>query len=282
MAKVEEYDEHGNLVPEQPDKPETETREDIDQPDPQTQEHGDEDPKPEGEDDPAAVKPSDTDTIRKMREHFKEIRAEKIRLQNENAALKGQQAKGQGELVEPTLESCGFDAGKYREAMRAYTKEVIKREEAAEAQKKEQEQLNAEWQESLRTFETRKKQIQGFADAELAVDATLTPMQKGLIVSAANDAAKLMFELGNDDDLLRELSRIKDLGKFAAKIGELNARSRRTSTVPRPESRIDAPSAATALASTTDKKLAALREEADRTNDFTKVNAYKRALKNGK
>ena len=61
MAKVEEYDAQGNLVPEQPDKPEPEpeAHEEIEQ---EVQQHEEDKPT---EDDPAEVKPQDTEASRK-------------------------------------------------------------------------------------------------------------------------------------------------------------------------------------------------------------------------
>ena len=276
MAKVEEYDAQGNIVVDEPEHKEVEETTSTEESAEQGKKHEE-----KLEDDPAEVKATDTETIRGMRDRFKELRAEKIRLQNELEEARKQGPQQQGELKEPTMEENGFDSKRYRDAMVEYTRKVVEQESKKTAAQKEQEEANAAWQASLNDYNSQKKQIANFGEAELAIDSTLSPVQKGIIVSAANNPAKMMFEIGNDDNLLHELSKMKNLTQFAAKIGELNARTKRTALTPKPESRITAPSAATALAGGTDKKLAALREEADATGDYTKVNAYKKMLAKG-
>ena len=268
-GKIEEYDAQGNLVLDVPEETEVADNQTVETEVAEVE-----------NDDPAATKATDTDTIREMRQRFKDLRAEKIKLQNELEATRRQLPQAQGAPKEPTMEDVGFDSKKYRDAMVEYTRKVVEQEKQKSAEQKEQEEANAAWNASLQAYNTRKATIANFDEAEMAIDATFSPIQKGMIVSAANDAAKMMYEIGMDDNLLSELAKIKDLTKFAAKIGELNARTKKA-PITKPESRVDAPSAATAMNNTVDKKLAALRDEADKTGDYTKVNQYKKMLAKG-
>jgi inosine/xanthosine triphosphate pyrophosphatase family protein len=110
----------------------------------------------------------------------------------------------------------------------------------------------------------------------------LNQTQQGIIVQGADDPALLVYALGKNPKKLQELSSISDPVDFAFKLAKLEAQLKVTNKkAPSPETRVKG--AKTGVSSgSSDKVLERLRNEADKTGDYTKVLSYKKKLQNTK
>lgn len=155
-----------------------------------------------------------------------------------------------------------------------YDKAQIK----VEAKKAEDAKL---WQSRVDIYEEKKSSIKvkDYDEAEEVVRDTLSVTQQGIILQAAEDPAILVYAIGKNPKKAEELKSITDPVLFTAAItrleGKMTVGKRKAAT--RPEKRVNGNSQSTA-----DSTLTKLREEAGKTGDFNKVNAYKRKLKANK
>lgn len=238
---------------------------------------GDEAP-PASEDDenraPAWVK----DLRKANREKDRKLREQEAEI----ARLKGGNVQEQAVIVgaKPTLESCDFDAEKFETDLEAWHER--KRQAASkEAEKAEAERKASEaWQARLSTYSqaAAKLKVSDFKDAEDAVADILTVTQQGVILSGADKPELLIYALGKAPKKAKELAAITDPVKFAFAVAKLETQLKVTprNKPPTPERRI---SGAVSVAAGTDQQLEKLREEARKTGDMSKVNAFNRDLR---
>lgn len=238
---------------------------------------GDEAP-PASEDDenraPAWVKDlrkSNREKDRKLREQEAEI-----------ARLKGGNVQEQAVIVgpKPTLESCDFDADKFETDLEAWHERkrqaASKEAEKAEAERK----ANEAWQARLTTYSqaAAKLKVSDFKDAEDTVADILSVTQQGVILSGAEKPELLIYALGKAPKKAKELAAITDPVKFAFAVAKLETQLKVTprAKAPAPERRV---SGAVSVAGSIDSQLERLRAEAEKTGNYSKVNAYKRQLR---
>lgn len=178
----------------------------------------------------------------------------------------------------PTLEGCDFDAEKFEANFAAWVEKKAKADQAKkDAEAKAQADKDA-WQAKLQAFanDGAALKVPDFQDAQDAATAELTPIQQSIIINGASKPALLVYALGKDPAKLKELAAIKDPVKFAFAAAAIEKDIRvapRKKQIPAPETRVTG-SAGTAHV---DGTLERLRKEAERTNDYTKVHAYKRS-----
>lgn len=115
-----------------------------------------------------------------------------------------------------------------------------------------------------------------FDDAEAVVLDLLDTTQQGIIVHGSADPALVVYALGTNEDKARELAKIKDPVQFAFAVarleGQMKVSKNRPATVP--EGRV----VGERRPAGGDAALERLRAEADKTGDYSKVNAYKRKM----
>jgi len=193
-------------------------------------------------------------------------------LREENRKLK----EGNGATTEsaprPTLEDCGWDTDEYGKAVEEWVIAKLEQEQKVKSQEKE-------WEEVLSTYNTEKTKlkVKGYEIAERTVGNTLTVEQQAILLRGAKNAPAVVYALGVNKKKLEEISSIKDPVKFAFAISDLQSKMKveKSSTPPPPERRLSG----SANGSAVDSTLEALRREAERTGDFTKVIQYKKQMR---
>jgi hypothetical protein len=180
----------------------------------------------------------------------------------------------------PKLEDFDYDAEKFEQGLDHWFTE--KREadaKAAESAKAEESQKQA-WQGRLDAHEQSKAKLKvpDYSEAEDLVKEMFSITQQGIILQGSDDSALICYALGKNPSKAKELASITDPVKFSFAIARLETTlkvtNRKAATTP--ERVITGTGSKSA---SVDSKLDALRADADKTGDFTKVIAYKTALK---
>lgn len=219
------------------------------------------------------------DWVKELRRANREDKKRIKELEAQIKAAQGGEKKTDPLGKKPTLEDHDYDAEQFETALAAWFER--KREHDA-LQAKAEEKAKAEqaaWQARLDGYAKAKESLRApdFEDAEAAAMELLSPTQQGIIVQGAEDAARLVYALGKNPKKARELAAISDPVQFAWAAAKLE-KGMRTETkrpvAPAPERRI----VGTARVSGAEADLEALRAEADRTGDRSKVAAYMREM----
>jgi len=227
----------------------------------------------------SAAKPDDSSVIREFRKRNREMAAELARLK---AAQEAAPLVLTDEVLGPvpTLESCDWDENRLAEAIEARAERKVQiernrlaREDAAAKQAAADAAEAAEYVKSRSSLGAR-----DYEDAEAEfVAAVPNPAFQRLIVRAADNPAAVIYALYKSPARLAELAAITDAAKMAAAVGKLEARLKvvKKSAV-QPERRVSG--AAPVRMNGADTHMARLEAEAERTNDRSKIYAYKRQL----
>lgn len=179
---------------------------------------------------------------------------------------------------EPTLDSCGYDEEEFKAKTRAWDK----RKDEIDARKAEartaQEEADATWQGKLASYQTGKAalKVPDYDDAEAVALELFSDTQRGIIIHGAKNSPLLTYAIGKDRKRAVELAAIKDNIQFTWAVAQMETQlkvTNRSRSVPAPERTI---SSTGSLAGSVDGTLDRLRAEAERTNDYSKVLAYKR------
>lgn len=154
--------------------------------------------------------------------------------------------------------------------------------DAAEAEKKaEAEKADQEWGEKLQGYQDQRAKltkIEDFEEAEAAVLSKLSQVQQGIIVDSTDMPAHIIYALGKNPEKLKELSAITNPVRFTAALIRLESKMTVSKNKPAtaPEKVVSGNSAVSGI---NDKTLDRLREEAQKTGDYTKVLDYRKQLK---
>lgn len=178
----------------------------------------------------------------------------------------------------PTLEGCDFNAEKFETDLAAWMDKKAKADQAKRDAEAKATADREAWQAKLNAYKDAGAalKVSDFQDAQDAATAALSPVQQAIIINGAGKPALLVYALGKDPAKLKELAAITDPVKFAFAAANIEKDIRvqpRKKQIPAPETKLTG-SAGTAHV---DGTLERLRKEAERTNDYTKVHAYKRA-----
>lgn len=234
-------------------------------------------------DDPA---PDEEEEAKAAPQWVKDLRKTTREQQKKIRELEAQvaQAKPKDEVpalgAKPTLEGCDYDAEEFEKQYDAWLARKQKVEAAERDKQREAEEQQKAWQQTLDAYHGAKTglKVKDFEDAEELVVGAFSETQQGVILSGAENAALVVYALGKNPKKSAELAAIKDPIKFAFAIakleGQLKVQSRKPAT--QPESTI---SGTAPKSGTVDNQLERLRAEAAKTNDYSKVTAYKRQLK---
>lgn len=217
--------------------------------------------------------------VKNLRKSHRETAKENRELKQKLADLSN--ADNTAELGEkPTLENSDYDAVKYETKLFAWQDARSKIATKAAKEEEDKKKQGADWQQSLDAYNEKKAvlKVADFEDAEAVVHSEFSTTQQGLIIQGAENPALVVYALGKSPKHTEELSKIKDPVKFAFAVAKLESQlvvSKKTS-VPPPEKSVQGSGN---VSTTTDVTLDKLREEAEKTGDYTKVAQYNREHK---
>jgi len=224
-------------------------------------------------------KPETPGWVKKVRKVNRKLESEvkqlKRQLEEKQKAAENERPVELGE--EPTLSGSGYDDVKYKQAIRDYDERKRIVEGQASEKARTVEEQNKVWRSRQERYVNLKQEhsFKDFTYAEELVTDTFSQTQQGIIVQGAEDPALLVYALGKNPKKLEELSKIKDPVEFAFKVAKLESQLKVTGRkAPSPEKRISSGNSG----ASSDKKLARLEAEAEKSGDRTKVVAYKRSL----
>lgn len=232
-------------------------------------------PEPDGNEEESQPAP---EWVRKVRQQNRELQKE---LREVRQKL-NQSVPKEPELGEkPTLERFDYDAARFENELASWFDKKLRADERAAAAKAEAELAGKRWQGKLDAYGQAKAVlgVQDFDEAEAAVYDLLDQTQQGIIVSGAKDAALVVYAIGKNEEVARQLAAIKDPVEFAFAVARLEGQLKVSTRAPAtaPEARI---SGNGRPSGTVDSTLERLRAEAAKTGDYTKVTAYKRQKRN--
>lgn len=217
--------------------------------------------------------------VRDLRKQYREEKRRNKELQEQLAATTG--ATKVAELGQkPTLEAADYDTERYEKELAAWYDRKRKHDEAEAARQAEAETAEREWKQKLEGYQSAKAtlKVRDYDDAEEVVQDAFNVTQQGMILQGADNPALLVYALGKNPKRAKELASIKDPVKFAFAVARLETQlkvtKRKASSKPEPTiSGTGRPSGSV------DSTLERLRNEAEKTGDYSKVYAYKQRQK---
>lgn len=178
----------------------------------------------------------------------------------------------------PTLAACDYDEDRFEAELDAWKQ---RKAEVDQFEKASQERAKAEaeaWSKRAENYtaDKAKLRVADYATAEEEVFSTLSEQHQALILMTEKPAA-LVYALSRDPAKLEQLSKL-DLARAAMLVGKLEDKVHVTTKrrLPQPDRPIrgDAP----VSSASTDKELARLEKEAERTGNRTALIAYRKKL----
>lgn len=220
-----------------------------------------------------------TPVIRSMRQKLKDQKARIKELEQATAENKAVEAVQLG--VKPTLESVDYDSDKFEKALLEWNATKVKLDEENTAKAEQQQAAQDRYTERLGAYVGAKEGLgaKDFDEAEDAVRESLNVPQQSIIIANAKRPEILIYALGKNPDMLKGLASETDLASFAFKLGQMESGMKVTgmSKKPTPEKRLKGggtPPMGNGL-----KKLEALKEQADKSGDYTAYLSAKRQMK---
>lgn len=216
----------------------------------------------------------------------KDLRKSEKELKRKVKELEAQsQAKSEPVSEELTLpempkiddQDIDYDQDIFAQRMQAWVAQRDKYQEQKAAKLAEHENQQKAWQGVLNSYEQKKAdlKVKNFDEAEFEITEKLDQTQQAVILQGMDNPALVVYALGSNNAKLDELSKIKDPIKFAVAVAKLETQlktvKRKAATAP--EKKI---SSTGSLSGTHDSTLERLRQEAEKTGDYSKVMAYKR------
>lgn len=216
--------------------------------------------------------------VRKLRKSHRELQSENRELAKKVASLEQPQSQVTSLGAKPNLEDFEYDTTKYEEQLAGWYEKKQHLDRVTAQKNVVAQQQQQEWQNKLNNYQTAKTtlRVKDFEDAEAVVVDLLDQTKQGIIVQGAENPALLIYALGKNQNLARELSDIDDPIKFAFEVAKLEKTLKvKKRKAPPPERAVKSSGTKT---SSMDSGLEKLRAEADRTGDQTKVLRYKAKL----
>ena len=230
---------------------------------------------------------SEEEEPKKAAKWVKDLRKDYRQARRENRELKAkleELTKAKEEPIqlgeEPTLESCDYDSELFKSKLLDWSEQKRKHEAEQSKVREKEEQEKQAWQAKLDSYEVRKQELKypDFEDSEEYVLGKFNQVQKGVILDAADDPAVLVYALGKNEKKVDELLAETNPIKFAVKISKLESKLKVTQRKAKTKTE-KVLTGGSSGGGSVDSTLEKLREEAQRTGDYTKVTKYKRKLK---
>jgi len=223
---------------------------------------------------------NESSTIKTLR---RELRLAKQQLSNSNV---NQTVQNEPEIVlgeKPTLEALDYDTDKYEAELAAYYDRQQKLKDIEANKAKQLEKIKEKQAKQVTAYNEQAKalKVKNFKEAEKEFVSSVSKEVGSAILRAADNKALVVYALGTNPNQLDRLSSITDPFRLAAEIGKFESKIKmnRKNTAPKPEQGVRG-KVAPVENQTTDRKLAQLEKEAERTGDRSKVVAYKKSLRN--
>ncbi len=212
------------------------------------------------------------DLRKKNREDQKRIRELEARLAQQQAP---QTAAAPGK--KPELEDFDYDTTKYEASLADWFEKRRKYEDQLAQSKRQEEEAQEAWQNKLENYAQSRTtlKVKDFEDAEATVAEMLNVTQQGVVIQGAENPALVIYALGKNPKKAKELAAIADPVKFAFAIAKLETQLKVTGkrTPPPPEKTVGGTAP---IRGAIDSNLERLRQDAERTGDYSKVYAYKK------
>ena len=219
--------------------------------------------------------------VKDVRKSNRELKRQNRELQEKINAVSGAEVKPLELGIKPTLEGSDYDNEKFENDLSDWFERKRDVEVQQTKVKKDQEDQNNQWKAKLGTYEEAKKKlkVKDIDEAEYVAQESLSTTQQGMIIQGAEDPALVMYALGKNPKKLKEISDIKDPVKFAFTVSKLETKLR-VSTKRRPESSPERTLKGNKGGVTSaNGALNRLRDEAEKTGNYTKVMEYKNQLR---
>lgn len=182
--------------------------------------------------------------------------------------------------VKPTLAGSDYDEEAFAAALDQWHESKRQVDEQERASKEALTKADAEWQAKLDSYTKAKSElkVKDFAEAEAEAKTTFSTTQQGIIIQGSENSALMVYALGKNPEQAHKLATIQDPVKFAFAVAKLEVQLKITkkSSPPPPESAVVSTGR---TGGTVDSALDRLRNEAEKTGDYTKVTKYKAQLK---
>jgi hypothetical protein len=238
----------------------------------------------EEEDDETA--PDWVKEVRKTnRELNRKLREQELELKQLKAPKPQQEPDAPTLGTKPTLESSDYDEEAFEAALTKWHDDKRKVDEYKTTKQREQQQREEENQKVLQSYQaaSQKLKVPDFKEAEQLVSITLSDVQKALILEGSANPATLVYALGTSPEKLKELAAITNPLKFTFAVAKLEEKVKVTKRTDKPAPESGTPrTGSTSRVGGVDKELERLEAEAERTGDRTKIQAYKRSLRDKK
>lgn len=180
----------------------------------------------------------------------------------------------------PTLEGCDYDGEKFEQDLTAWHERKRQIDAAQKDHEESQQKAQQAWQAKLDGYATAKADLKfaDFEDAEQTIEGALDLNKQAIIIAGADNPALVVYALGKNPKLLKELQTIEDPTKFAFAVAKLETKLKVEKRKPasQPEKVV---SGTAPKSGAMDNHLEKLRAEAEKSGDFTKVMAYKKQQK---
>lgn len=231
-----------------------------------------EDPPPAAEDEQASA----PEWVKELRKTNREDKRRIRELEEQLKAKTSAETKPVQVGKKPTLEDHDYDAEKFEASLEQWYEQ---KRQADEQNAKAQAEANAQqqaWEAKLNKYneDKAKLKVEDFEDAEEFVRSTLSTVQQGIIIKGSKKPELLIYALGRNHAKAKELAAIKDPVEYAFAVAQLEKDMKVTPRKAPPPERTVGGSGRSSGA--IDSTLERLRAEAEKTNDYTKVNQYRR------
>lgn len=139
-----------------------------------------------------------------------------------------------------------------------------------------------QWNAKLASYKARKSELKvaDYEEAEEEVTSNLSLLQQSVIISLADKPEQLMYALGKNPKVLKELADTKDAAQFIYKMAKIETQVKAKPMVKRFKS--DKIPSGGGSKSGSNKTLDNLRDAAAKSGDYSEVIKYKRELKTQK
>lgn len=218
--------------------------------------------------------------IRQIREQLKE---EKRRRKELEERLEKSAPKEPDLGPKPKLEDYDYDGDAYDTALLEWNDRKRKHDEQKAKEQEALEQAKTEYEGKLKGYHEKKASlgVKNFDEIEQSVREGLPVDYQSVIVAHSEDPALVVYALGKNPKLMEELAKAKDPVQFGYQLAKMETKMKVTSkTRPAPEKRSGG--GTVSPPKTSEKQLAKLREEAQKTGDFSKVTEYRRKMQKAK
>lgn len=234
---------------------------------------------PKQDDDPYRGQPA-PEWVKELRVRDKENKKRIQELESELSAHRKPQEIQLGE--KPTLESAGYDTDEFERQLTDWHKKKIQFDQQEQAKKAEQEKVVQQWQDRVKSYETKKTAIKAkvhdYDEAEEIARDALNQTQLGILISGAENPELLTYHLGKNPAKAKELAAIQDPIQFAFKLAKIDAQVKvqQRKPITSPEKKVEG---SAPLSGIVDAKEAELEKKALKTGDRTELIQYRKSKK---